>query len=431
MARYNFCYKCMDCAIYDYRGLQAELEEMAAKGWRLDRVTNYGIWRYRAAEPAKVRYEITYVADAAAELPNPTDSELEMEDLCAAAGWVKAASLAQMQIYCNEDPEALPLETDEAVRLRSIQKAMKKGFVPGRRWALALLALQIGLRLWHMIQTPVEFLTSRACVYLLGLVSWCFLAAAGELGLYGLWSRTSEKEVAEGFGCVSQRGYRWVRRLSMACSLIVLLGMAWVYSALLVVLLLGGIAGILILFNEYGAHLKTRGRSSDGSAVAGIVMILLFSVFLGRINVQPKQNEIPDEKENMILTVEELTGAASGSGYGVADLGNTPLASETDYRQEFGGDRISYTVVEVKCPLLRTLCIDDMEAGFRRFKWNLNSPDAAELAPQDWNAEQVWHCEDEGCDRWLLVYEDRIVDFSADWPLTDAQQEILAEAFAP
>ena len=45
---------------FDYEAVEAHLEKMAAKGWRL---VNAGtnVWKYRQAEPARVKYAVITV----------------------------------------------------------------------------------------------------------------------------------------------------------------------------------------------------------------------------------------------------------------------------------------------------------------------------------------------------------------------------------
>ena len=52
-------YRMEDRQLYDFKGVEKHLADMAAKGWRLERAGRH-IWKYRRAEPAKVRYAVTY-----------------------------------------------------------------------------------------------------------------------------------------------------------------------------------------------------------------------------------------------------------------------------------------------------------------------------------------------------------------------------------
>ena len=128
--------------LYDYRGVEDHLSAMAAKGWRLEKAGNT-FWKYRRAEPAQVRYAVTYSDSASQFNPEPTEDQLSLAELCAAAGWEKVCDWFQMQIFSTEDPAAVPLETDEALRLEGIHRSMKKNFLPGNI-VLLLLLLFVG-----------------------------------------------------------------------------------------------------------------------------------------------------------------------------------------------------------------------------------------------------------------------------------------------
>ena len=59
MKNVKYCYETL--CLYDYRGIEERLSAMAAKGWRLEHIGR--LWKYRRAEPAKVRYAVTYMSD--------------------------------------------------------------------------------------------------------------------------------------------------------------------------------------------------------------------------------------------------------------------------------------------------------------------------------------------------------------------------------
>ena len=41
------------CSFYDYTGMEARLEKMAAEGWMIERISSFG-WVYRRIEPARL-----------------------------------------------------------------------------------------------------------------------------------------------------------------------------------------------------------------------------------------------------------------------------------------------------------------------------------------------------------------------------------------
>ena len=108
--------------LYDYQGIERHLSAMAAKGWRLEKAGPQ-LWTYRRAEPASVHYAVTYIPDSSQFNPGPTERQQTLEELCAAAGWEKVADWFQMQIYCSEAENPIPLETEESVRLEAVHRS--------------------------------------------------------------------------------------------------------------------------------------------------------------------------------------------------------------------------------------------------------------------------------------------------------------------
>ena len=130
-------YRWNTLCLYDYRGVEEHLSAMAAKGWRLEKAGN-ALWKYRRAEPASLRYAVTYNAGASQFNPGPTEGQESLEELCNAAGWTKVCDWFQMQIFSTEDTDAVPLETDEALRLENIHRSLGKSFLLTNLILLAL-----------------------------------------------------------------------------------------------------------------------------------------------------------------------------------------------------------------------------------------------------------------------------------------------------
>ena len=79
----NVTYRWNTFQLYDYRGVEEHLSAMAAQGWRLEKASG-SLWKYRRAEPASLRYAVTYNAGASRFEPGPTEGEQSLEELCAA-----------------------------------------------------------------------------------------------------------------------------------------------------------------------------------------------------------------------------------------------------------------------------------------------------------------------------------------------------------
>lgn len=191
----------------DWKGVERRLRRMAAKGWRLDRITNYA-WRYRQAPPADVHYAVTYLPDLAEDTPRPDPDERALTDLCEAAGWQKVDDWNGMLIYQNEQPDPLPLVTDEALRLANIHVAMR------RRWLWGMLLLPALCALLTLLGWPLWVAAAQRdplTVALLAALAFGYPLSA--LACYGLWYAAARRAVAAGRPCPANPAQSWLNNV--------------------------------------------------------------------------------------------------------------------------------------------------------------------------------------------------------------------------
>ena len=128
-------------SLYDWEDISHYLEEMAAKGWLLDK-TGSSIWRFRRVPPQKLRFEVVFFPDSSAFDPGPTEGLQTMEDYCARDGWTLLSQWAQAQIFVNDREDPVPIETDPVVQVKTLHKAMKRNPLPAYFVLLALILCQ-------------------------------------------------------------------------------------------------------------------------------------------------------------------------------------------------------------------------------------------------------------------------------------------------
>ena len=143
---------------YDRSGIARHLEEMAARGWMLDKLGSWS-WRYRQTEPRALHFAVTYFPSASQFDPHPSEGQETLWDFCAAAGWELAASVAQIQIFYNEQEDPVPIETDPAVEFDTMNRSMKRGFLSSYWALLALSLLEIGINLRQLWKNPLDILS--------------------------------------------------------------------------------------------------------------------------------------------------------------------------------------------------------------------------------------------------------------------------------
>ena len=125
---------------YDHSSIERHLESRARSGWRVDGIG--ATIHYRRADPAEVKYAVTYFWGSGTWAP-PRRKEQRFMEYCIETGWILVAENKRMKVFCNEDPNAVPLETEPGVQVKNIREACAKGillaFICGAAgWLVAL-----------------------------------------------------------------------------------------------------------------------------------------------------------------------------------------------------------------------------------------------------------------------------------------------------
>lgn len=441
--------------LFDYRGVEEHLMKMAARGWRLEKVGTY-FWTYRRAEPARVTYAVTYLPDASQFDPDPSEQQASLAELCAAAGWEKAADWGQMQIFVNERPDPVPLETDESVRLEAIRRSMKKDFLLWNRVLLALAAVMTLLQVKTLVTDPIHLLSSNSGLITAVLWDAVVVQAAATLLTYRRWCRRSAASVARGGPCADPG--RGLRRLNRVVLWLAVLCLAFFFvssaasadggTVLFLLCYLAVFVLVAYLVNRVRRYLQREGVSRRanlgitllvdvvlavvlvGGLTGGYLALSLNGTFSGRETYTYDGREWDADPEPLPLTLEDLTGESyphvRRSRYGSGSL----LVREDnchDYvlDEQDHGKILDYTVTTA-LPVL-----GDLAAEHILKEWtDRGYYDYAETDPAPWGAEAAYRrIYDDGWDRYatddyLLCWPDRVVEIS----LTDVDltPEVMA-----
>ena len=444
---------------FDYAGVERHLQKMAAKGWRLESTANWA-WTYRRAEPAQMTYAVTYVPEASDWNPEPIRNEQELEEFCAAAGWQKACQWGKAQIYCTEQADPVPIETDEAMRLEIIRKSMRKGVLPSYFMLLAVFALNIWTQWSSFRLDPVDFLSGNKLA-LMAMIFWGIFIDLWGMFYYLWWSRKSERAVREGGGCVRPKRYRIVERICWAGLVVIFLWMLWGQGGGYVTFMLLYLAGMLIvtfiLFKIRGI-LKNRGVSKKANwAVFLVLDIVLVCALMGGMvwgalrfdffSRKPAEvytdergwewdiyhDDLPMRAEDFV-TVEE-TAVYS---YEKKEQESLLLALDTYTQRSYhfgSGPELGYDVLEVKADFLYDCCLKQWTQ--RDIGRDLALFDRAYVddSPILWGANDAYRLYDtqskELLDSWIICKGDYIVRIHTDWDMTDEMKTIVLEKLLP
>ena len=437
--------------IFDYRGVEAHLSKMAAKGWRLEKIGPY-FWTYRRAEPAQVTYAVTYLPSVSQFSPEPSADRENLEDLCAAAGWQPVAEWAQMQVFVNEQSDPVPLETDESVRLEVVHRSMKKNFLLWNMAILVIALLMVGLQIKTLLTDPYSLLSSTN---LFTSFVWELLLVlqAGNLLWYGRWLRKSRRSVAQGGACADVGP--GLRRFNLVILWLVLaLAALFLVSTLLttgaeiglfVVCYTAGLVLLILLVDRTRRALKRRGTARGLNIFLTLLVDVVLAVVLvgsstwllfssrGLFNGETYhyQGQTWDAAPvSLPLTVEDVTGQHY-EHVRRYDIGSgSLLIRERSCRETVldGEDLriLDYDITTLALPGLYDLALEHCQSEWTDggyYAWT-------EADPAPWGAEAAYRrIYDDGWDRYatddyLLCWPDRVVEIS----LTDVDltPEVMA-----
>ena len=111
----------------DYKAIETYLEEMAEKGWMLEKV---GAWaaKFRAIEPQKLKFYIDVFKEGGPLAPENTKEAEEYRNLCLESGWSFITSRDYLQFfYAEGDDNLTSIQTDEVLEQKIVESTLWRG----------------------------------------------------------------------------------------------------------------------------------------------------------------------------------------------------------------------------------------------------------------------------------------------------------------
>ncbi len=278
----DYKYQFSNFNLFDYAGVERHLEKMAAKGWRFDSIGSF-FWKYKKAEPANLKYSVTYIPESSEFDPEPLEKQKDMEAYCEEAGWKKAGNWLQMQIFYSENPAAVPIETDEELRLEYIHKSVKKNFLTSHLLLFFVFLINMGTQFSTAKRNPVEFLSDSGRLWNCGIFLWGILLLVFDVIYYFTWMHRVKKAVTEGHSCPEPKGYRHWNRLAWCVLLILIFGMFASYTSGMIWFMLVYLASlILIVFvvRKVQKKMKAKGFSKQSNVALSMILCVVLSIVL-------------------------------------------------------------------------------------------------------------------------------------------------------
>lgn len=436
-------------SIFHRARLEQRLAKMAEKGWLLDEIGQV-FWTYRRIEPKKLTFSVCYFPEASSFDPEPSEEQQTFYDFCGQTGWSLAAASAQLQVFYNERPDPVPIETDPVTEVDSIHRMAKKSFLP-HRFAVMAGLLMYGFLLTDLWNTdPVRVLTNGSllwtCIALLGLLVVCTL----DVGRYFLWHARA-KRAAEWGELLPGPGHAQMNRIAhlwIVASLVAsLLSVPRLTAAIIGV---RAVLGCAIAFLIYGGTQLLKRQKKPVSTgqrfyLAGCVIlsivVMTAALWLeqegrsrnwfgdGCATYEEDGHTYVDHQDDLPLTLEDLMSPGYDRYIRELQVDESVFAAiyvirqGQRYGEEYDGSvpELSYRIIRVKVSALYGLC---RESLLRR--WDYVSVD-----PAPWGAAEAyrWSPTKGGRSVFLLCYQDRIVEITFDfqWDITPEQMAIVGE----
>lgn len=442
---------------YDHTGIARHLERMAQKGWLLQKMHG-SLWTYRAIPPAKLAFTVTYYADASVFDPEPSEGELCFQDFCAHTGWKLAASSAQLQIFYNDRPDPIPIETDPTLEIETIHRSAKRSFLLPYFLLLALGLANAALFASSLLGDPIGILSNTTRLFT--GYAWVLelLLCAVELGGYFRWRHRAKKAALQG-EFLQTTGHSLFQRIILIA---VLVGFAlWLLSTLLTettlmkavtVAMVLYMAALILLVWAIRSFLKRRKASAGLNRTVTILSSFVLSfLMMGGITygiLQASRNGLFQQEDTytsqgpefalyldeLPLTVEDLRPVSSDRYIRRRSASQSPLLAQfrMTQRPRSGAAEdlpwLEYTITLVKVPALYDLCQSQLLKAWNETE-NIGVPEGhrtfyevRDAAP--WGASKAYQvvAEDAGPrERYLLCYKDRFVEIYFDWTPTVEQ----------
>lgn len=466
-------YRLEDFALFDYRGVEKHLEKMAAKGWQLSKIVR-GIWIYQREEPTQLRYSVTYLPKVSVYDPVDNESAVQMEAYCESAGWKKVTDWAQMQIYCTDNQEILPLETDESVRFDVIRRSMRRSFLLANVFTILMYAV-LGYGLYKSyVYDPIVSLAQNTSFYLLLILLAGICSSIYSIGYLGIWLVRSKKSVRSGGKCLPVRYFRITMRILLAIFVFLVVAVLCSneqgFSLLLLVRVIFTLT-LLMLVGILHEHLRHKGveREKNFIIITSIAFVFAlietvgFQCLMDRYNEDKYQpddiyyekdiwwniyyDEIPLRIENLIATEHKVYSTQTEIKesffltYQECEQSPIPYGADAPY--------LWYEVVQVKYDGMYDWCVEQyLDKYIRNAKWlDDNLPGSwhevtnsfRRLEETDWpdvSAKELYedvdriyrsyHVEDPVME-WLICKDDFIICLQTDIELTSTQMRDFSQ----
>ena len=308
----------------DYKAMGEYLEEMADKGWMVEKVGRYTA-KFRAIEPQKIKFYVDVFKEGGPLTPEKTESSEEYRRLCQESGWTFITSLDYLQFfYAAGDSEPVLIQTDEEIEQKIVENTLLKNELRGVL-IFAIFAVFILVRNIPIKYTNLLNFTGVTSTFLFPVL--CIFTAIP--AVYSLiWMVKARRNIKNGLSItkptlksarrriIAFYGSTWIIVLFYTLSFII---DAFFMPGIVVYVLLG--PGIGIIFGSSIRYLVKKNKISKDSVlnyiVVGTIILVIFMQVAGPSILEKneeiyKVDSVPEGYP--IITLKEISKEISQRG---------------------------------------------------------------------------------------------------------------------
>lgn len=175
MSEPKYAYRIPPCPDYDIEGMESWLEDMAAKGYILEKDGFFaGLVTFVKTTPKKMKYRLEATATNGGLFSSEHEPEADAIQMNQDMGWEYVARRGQFHIYASTDPNAPELNTDpqvQALTLKALSKYLRRSLIQ----TVVTFAILYLMHYSNVTVTGAIVLGSWRVALLIGLAAFGFL----------------------------------------------------------------------------------------------------------------------------------------------------------------------------------------------------------------------------------------------------------------
>lgn len=391
--------------------IKEELEAMALKGWKLKRM---GVmYEFEKIPPKKLFYTVDFFPQASIYDTEPSEDATDYIEYCREAGWELVDMNGTMHIFVSENEAAVPIHTDEKLKLEATSKSMLKTY--WFTWFLWPLYLALSILFFDLQSLVTSNMSLCSMIISVGLLVLLLSDFFGFL----YWRIKNKKRIKNGekIKFIGLKTSRKIFAIKISFAVVIFLLIPLLFSVASKNWACASLAGLALfstVFFIFTDNLLGKFKASAGTNifVAFIAVILAYIVsFFVLFNIEE------DVRPDTVKPTDNFAFADSPNYTYTVHLDKSILASEERVSVDCGDESVFYYIT------FKSNSHFIMEKYYNEYYKTGYSDMPQEK--ESWNAKEVLINDRGSC--LTVVYDNAIIQFNGQTDFTEEQKSDIAE----